>query len=176
MKVIGIIGLHIEAKNSRRHTLKRVRHINGALDRVDAEILAALAEDGRTALKDIALRVGLSSPSVAERIRRLEEVGIIESYGATLNAQALGFSFMVSIRVRPIPGELQRVSALLASKPEVIECDRVTGDDCFIAKAVVASVADLEKLIDDILPFATTNTALIQSSPVRRRVPPLPRR
>ena len=118
----------------------------------------------------------MSSPSVAERIRRLEEVGIIESYGATLNAQALGFPFVVSIRVRPIPGELQRVSALLASKPEVIECDRVTGDDCFIAKAVVASVADLEKLIDDILPFATTNTALIQSSPVRRRIPPLTRR
>ena len=156
--------------------MKRARHINGALDRVDAEILAALAEDGRTALKDIAVRVGLSSPSVAERIRRLEEVGIIEGYGATLNAQALGFPLMVSIRVRPIPGELQRVSALLASKPEVIECDRVTGDDCFIAKAVVASVADLEKLIDDILPLATTNTALIQSSPVRRRIPPLPRR
>jgi Lrp/AsnC family leucine-responsive transcriptional regulator len=156
--------------------LKRVRHINGALDRVDAEILAALAEDGRTALKDIAVRVGLSSPSVAERIRRLEEVGIIEGYGATLNAQALGFPLMVSIRVRPIPGELQRVSALLAAKREVIECDRVTGDDCFIAKAVVASVADLEKLIDDILPFATTNTALIQSSPVRRRIPPLTRR
>ena len=68
------------------------------------------------------------------------------------------------------------MSALLASKPEVIECDRVTGDDCFIAKAVVASVADLEKLIDDILPLATTNTAVIQSSPVRRRTPPLPLR
>jgi Lrp/AsnC family transcriptional regulator, leucine-responsive regulatory protein len=95
--------------------LKRARHINGALDRVDAEILAALAEDGRTALKDIARRVGLSSPSVAERIRRLEEVGIIEGYGATLNAQALGFPLTVSIRVRPLPGELQRVSALLAS-------------------------------------------------------------
>ena len=89
--------------------MKRVRHINGALDRVDAEILAALAEDGRTALKDIAQRVGLSSPSVAERIRRLEEVGIIEGYGATLNAQALGFPLMVSIRVRPVPGELQQI-------------------------------------------------------------------
>jgi Lrp/AsnC family leucine-responsive transcriptional regulator len=155
--------------------LKRARHINGAIDRVDAEILSALAEDSRTALKDIARRVGLSSPSVAERIRRLEEVGIIEGYGATLNPQALGLPLAVSIRVRPLPGELKRVSALLASKPEIIECDRVTGDDCFIAKAVVASVADLEKLIDDLLPLATTNTAIIQSSPVRRRMPPLDR-
>lgn len=151
--------------------MKRVRYLNGAIDEIDASLLTILSEDGRIALKDLAARVGLSAPSVAERLRRLEEAGIIEGYGAKLNARALGLSLAVYIRIRPMPGELTRVADLLADKPEVIECDRVTGDDCFVAKALVRSVDELEQLIDDILPYATTNTSVIQSSPVRRRMP-----
>ena len=145
------------------------------IDYIDARIIAALVADGRIALKDLAQQVGLSAPSVAERVRRLEQVGVIEGYGAKVSAAALGMPLAVYIRVRPLPGELQRVSELLASRREVIECDRVTGDDCFVARAVLASVAELEALIDELLPFATTNTAVIQSSPVPRRMPALPR-
>jgi Lrp/AsnC family leucine-responsive transcriptional regulator len=151
--------------------MKRLRHINGHVDALDAAILEALSDDGRMAMKDLARRVGLSSPSVAERVRRLEDVGIIEGYGARLNAQAIGLPLAAFIRIRPMPGELRRVGALLAAWPEVIECDRVTGDDCFVARVALASVADLEALIDDLLPFATTNTSIIQSSPVKRRAP-----
>jgi Lrp/AsnC family transcriptional regulator, leucine-responsive regulatory protein len=155
--------------------MKRVRYVNGEIDEIDAQILRTLAEEGRLAMKDLAARIGLSAPSATERVRRLEDVGVIEGYGAKINAQALGASLAVYIRVRPMPGELAHVAELLAGKPEIVECDRVTGDDCFVAKAFVPSVDDLERLIDDLLPFATTNTSVIQSSPVRRRMPAIPR-
>jgi Lrp/AsnC family leucine-responsive transcriptional regulator len=151
--------------------VRRSRYQNGGLDRIDAEILRALSADGRIAMKDLAAAVGLSAPSVTERVRRLEETGVIEGYGARINPQAIGLPLAVYIRVRPMPGELSRVSDLLAGMPEVIECDRVTGDDCFVAKALVASVEDLEGVIDRLLPHATTSTSVIQSSPVKRRVP-----
>lgn len=149
----------------------RGKAVNGGIDELDAQILRLLSDDGRIAMKELAASVGLSAPSVTERVRRLEDLGVIEGYTIRVNPQAIGLPLAVYIRVRPMPGELARVGALLASKPEIIECDRVTGDDCFIAKALVASVAEIETLIDVLLPYATTNTSLIQSSPVPRRMP-----
>jgi Lrp/AsnC family leucine-responsive transcriptional regulator len=154
--------------------MRRSKHINGRLDPIDVAILGALVEDARIPMKDLAVRVGLSAPSAAERVRRLEEAGVIEGYGARLNAQALGLPLAALIRVRPLPGQLARVARLLAAQPQVIECVRVTGDDCFVAKALIASVAELERLIDGLLPHATTNTSLIQSSPVAPRMPAVP--
>jgi Lrp/AsnC family leucine-responsive transcriptional regulator len=156
--------------------MKRVRFVAGGVDDIDAEILRLLAGNGRIAMKDLALEVGLSPPSVTERVRRLEDIGVIQGYTVKVDPQALGLSLAVYVRVRPMPGELTRVAELLAAKPEIVQCDRVTGDDCFIARALVRSVDDLEKLIDDILPYATTNTSLIQSSPVSLRLPGIPRR
>lgn len=127
-------------------------------------------------LNELAARIGLSGPSTTERLRRLEETGVVESYDVRINTRAVGLPLAVHIRLRPMPGELARVAQLLSERPEIIECDRVTGDDCFVARAHVASVGDLEALIDRFLPFATTNTAIIQSSPVRRRMPQLPDR
>src|SRR5689334_11378044 len=103
--------------------MKRLRYVNGGIDEIDAGILSALIEDGRIAMKDLAVAVGLSAPSVAERVRRLEEAGIIQGYGAKIDPQALGFSLAAYIRVQPLPGEVQRVGELLAARPEVIECD-----------------------------------------------------
>jgi Lrp/AsnC family transcriptional regulator, leucine-responsive regulatory protein len=155
-------------------SMKRVRHVNGGLDDVDARILRTLAADARMPMKELARTVGLSAPSAAERVRRLEEVGIIQGYTVRVDPRALGLPLAVYVRVRPMPGELAHVARLLASKPEIVLCDRVTGDDCFIAKAFVESVDDLERLLDDILPFATTNTSLVQSSPVASRLPEIP--
>jgi Lrp/AsnC family leucine-responsive transcriptional regulator len=155
--------------------MRSTRHINQRLDETDVTILAALVEDARVPMKALARRVGLSPPSTAERVRRLEESGVIEGYGARLNAQAMGLALAALIRVRPLPGQLARVVKLLAAKPEIVECVRVTGDDCFVAKALVSSVLDLERLIDDMLPFATTNSSIIQSSPVKFRMPAVPR-
>ena len=132
-----------------------------------------LAGDARTTVADLARAVHLSAPSVAERIRRLEEAGIIEGYTLSVSPAALGLPVAAWLRVRPLPGQLQRVAKLLQELPEIVECDRVTGEDCFLARAHVRDVVDLERLIDKIIVNATTNTSIIQSSPVKRRLPPI---
>lgn len=137
---------------------------------MDAAILAALAQDARISVAELARRVGLSAPSVAERIRRLEDARVITGYAVSVDPAALGLPLAAWLRIRPLPGELVRVAKILQETPAIVECDRITGDDCFLARAHVRSVADLEALIDSIIPFATTNTAIIQSSPVPRRL------
>ncbi len=155
--------------------MNRLRFENSTLDDIDAEILATLSAEARMTIADLARKVGLSAPSVAERIKRLEEAGVILGYGARINPVALGLPLAVHIRIRPMPGQVSKLAALLNKLPAIVECDRITGDDCYVARAHVASVQELEKLIDLILPLGTTNTAIIQSSPVERRLPPIPR-
>ena len=142
-----------------------------ALDETDLRLLAALDRNARTSMADLARLVGLSPQSTADRISRLEDVGVITGFTVRLDPPALGLRLGAFIRVRPAMGELQRVAQLLADIPEIVECDRVTGDDCFIAKAYVSDVGALERIIDRLLPFAQTNTSIIQSSPVKRRQP-----
>ena len=158
------------SKANRSH---RLRNPGLSLDGTDARLLCALAEDARTSIVELARAVGLSSPSVSERIRRLEEAGVIEGYTVKIDARALGLPLAAWLRIRPVPGGLQKVAKLLQELPQIVECDRVTGEDCFIARAHLASVDELEKLIDQIIPYAMTNTSIIQSSPVRRRLPPI---
>ncbi len=153
---------------------KRLRFENGAFDPIDAKILAALAGDARVSNASLARSVGLSPPSVAERIKRLEENGVIGRYTIAIDPKALGLPIAAWLRVRPVPGQLNKVADILRRLPEIVECDRVTGEDCFVARADLASVAALEKLIDQLIPFAMTNTSIVQSSPVPRRLPPLP--
>ena len=159
--------------DSKVRSMKRLRYQDGGLDATDLRILGALADDARITVADLARSIGLSAPSISERIKRLEETGVIGGYTAQIDPKALGLPITAWLRIRPIPGQLPRVADLLRSLPDIVECDRVTGEDCFIARAHVASVDDLERLIDKIIPFATTNTSIIQSSPVRRRPPPI---
>lgn len=154
--------------------LKRLRYENGSLDSLDVAILNAMAEDARVSLAELARRVGLSPPSVSERIKRLEEADVIEGYGVRVNPKAFGLSFAAWLRVRPIPGQLQKVAEVLQGLPAIVECDRITGEDCFLARAHVPSVEALEALVDAIIPYAMTNTSIVQSSPVPRRLPPIP--
>jgi Lrp/AsnC family leucine-responsive transcriptional regulator len=154
--------------------MKRLRSEVSSVDNVDVAILRALAGDARISLADLAREVGLSAPSVAERMKRLEESGVIRGYSVDIDPAALGHALSVHIRIRPMPGQLGKLSALLNKLDAIVECDRVTGDDCFVAKAHVTSVKDLERLIDRIIPLGTTNTAIIQSSPVMRRLPAIP--
>jgi Lrp/AsnC family leucine-responsive transcriptional regulator len=125
-------------------------------------------------MAELARSVGLSAPSVAERVRRLEEAGIIRGYGARIDPAALGLPLAAYVRVRPMPGQLRKAVEVLSAIDAVVECDRVTGEDCFIAKVHVRSVEELEAVIDRVIPYAMTNTSIIQSSPVSRRLPPLP--
>ena len=141
------------------------------LDSVDLRLLTALELNARLPLAELARRVEMSPQSVGERIRRMEEAGVIAGYAATLDARALGLEIGAYIRVRPVIGELPRVLDILRAIHEIVECDRITGDDCFIAKVLVPDIAALERVIDRLIPHAQTNTAIIQSSPVPRRAP-----
>lgn len=143
------------------------------IDQIDARILLKLVESARVSTADLARAVGLSPPSVAERIRRLEDAGVIAGYSAQIVPAAIGYAISAWLRIRPVPGELARVAEIIRGIPEITECDRVTGEDCFIARVHVSTMAELETIIDLIIPYAMTNTAIIQSSPVARRLPPL---
>ena len=152
------------------------RYENTALDVIDRKILNALTKNARVSNAELARRVNLSPPSVAERIRRLEEAGVIEGYTAKVNPAALGLPISAWLRIRPVPGELERVARILNELPEVAECDRITGEDCFVARVHVQSVGHLETLIDQLISWSMTNTSIIQSSPVKRRLPKFPGR
>ena len=153
--------------------MKRLRYENGEIDAIDAKLLGALVANARISNAEIARLVGLSAPSVSERIKRLEEAGVIEGYTVKINPEALGLPISAWLRIRPIPGQLHKVAEILRGLPEVVECNRITGEDCFIARAHVKSVKDLERLIDEVIPYAMTNTSIIQSSPVELRLPPI---
>jgi len=153
--------------------MKRLGYENGALDALDTRILKILTSDARTSMADLARAVGMSAPSVTERVRRLEEAGVIKGYMAVVDPTALGLPIAAWLRIRPVPGELARVADILDGVDAIVECDRITGEDCFIAKAHVSGVDELEALIDKIIPYAMTNTSIIQSSPVERRLPPI---
>jgi len=146
---------------------------NGTLDAVDAALLAALGRDARVATTELARMAGMSAPSIAERIRRLEAAGVITGYTVEIEPAALGFTLSVLIRIRPLAGQLQRVAGLIEETEEVVECHRTTGDDCFVATAHVRDVLHLERVIDRFTPYAQTNTSIVQSSPVKRRLPAL---
>ena len=158
---------------SKEIVLKRLRSQNTNIDQIDHRLLLLLADDARMTVAKLARAVHLSPPSVAERIRRLEDSGIIEGYTLLVNPTVLNLPIAAWLRVRPLPGQLQKVAKLLQELPEIVECDRVTGEDCFLARAQVRDVTDLERLIDKIIGNAMTNTSIIQSSPVRRRLPPI---
>lgn len=151
--------------------IKRLRNENVGLDAVDIRILRMLAEDARTSVAEIARVVGMSAPSVSERIRRLQDNGTIEGYTIRIDPAAFGLPLSAWLRIRPVPGELARVSEIIKAIPQVVSCDRVTGEDCFVARVHVRSVGDLETVIDRIIPYAMTNTAIVQSSPVALRLP-----
>jgi Lrp/AsnC family leucine-responsive transcriptional regulator len=148
---------------------------NNDIDAIDRRILDALAGDGRMSLKELAQAAGLSSPSAAERLRRLEERGVITAFTIAVDPAALGFPLQAIVRIRPLPGQLHVVERLIQETPEFVECDKVTGDDCFIARLVVPSMGELDAILDRIVERAETNTSMIKASPVKRRLPPLSR-
>jgi Lrp/AsnC family leucine-responsive transcriptional regulator len=139
------------------------------LDDVNLRLLAELQTDARVSLAELSRRVGLSSPAVAERLARLERDEYILGYHARLNPRALGLALTAVIRVRSTPGQLSRVAQLARDTPEVVDCRRITGDDCYIATAHVRSVEHLEEVIDRFAAHGQTTTSIVQSAPVADR-------
>jgi Lrp/AsnC family leucine-responsive transcriptional regulator len=143
------------------------------LDDTDRGILRALAQDSRISLKELAQHVGLSSPGVSERLRRLEERGVIRGFTVEIDPQSLGYRLQAIVRIRPLPGKQHIVQKLIEEIPEFCECDKVTGDDCYIARLFVRSIDELDRIVDRIADKAETSTAIVKSQPIQRRPPPL---
>ena len=142
------------------------------VDDTDRQILRILLKDSRISLKDLAEQVGLSSPSIAERLRRLDERGVIRAFTIEINPQALGYQLQAIVRIRPLPGKLLLVQKLVEEIPEIVECDKVTGDDCFVARLFVQSIEQLDQILDRIADKAETSTAIVKAQTVKRRPPP----
>ncbi|SFU20425.1 Lrp/AsnC family transcriptional regulator [Mesorhizobium sp. YR577] len=143
------------------------------LDDIDRRLLEILINDARISLKELAAQVGLSSPSVSERMRRLEERGVIRGFTVEIDPKALGYQLQAIVRIRPLPGKLHIVQKLIEDMPEFGECDKVTGDDCFVARLYVSSIDRLDGILDRIADKAETSTAIVKSKPIERRPPPL---
>ncbi len=147
------------------------------LDETNVLLLTELQADARLSLAELGRRVGLSSPAVAERLQRLEQTGVIRGYHAELDPRAVGFALSAVIRVRPAPRELHQVARLAQATPEVVDCRRITGEDCYVMTAHVRSVEHLEEVIDGFAAYGQTTTSIVQQPPSRgaRRPRPLTR-
>ncbi|AGK49244.1 MULTISPECIES: Lrp/AsnC family transcriptional regulator [Burkholderia] len=147
--------------------------VAGALDAIDRELLRTLADDARQPVSELARRVGLSAPSTADRLRRLEAQGVIARFTVELDPRALGYTLQAIVRVKPLPGQLHLVEELLRRIPEFVECDKVTGDDCFVCRLYLRSIEQLDGILAKVTERAETSTSIVKSTPVARRLPPL---
>jgi Lrp/AsnC family leucine-responsive transcriptional regulator len=141
------------------------------LDPTNRQLIAALQDDARLSLAELGRRVGLTAPAVAERLGRLETAGVIRGYRADIDPRALGFELSVVLRIRPAARMIAKIAELARRTPEVTECHRVTGEDCFVMRLHVRDVTHLEELIDRFVPYGQTTTSIVQSSPVPGRGP-----
>jgi Lrp/AsnC family leucine-responsive transcriptional regulator len=139
------------------------------LDGVNRRLLEELQDDARLTLVELGRRVGLSAPAVAERLQRLEGEGVITGYRAMVDPRAAGLALSAVLRIRPAPRELAKVADLARRTPEVAECNRITGEDCYLMKLHVRDVEHLEEVIDSFAVYGQTTTSIMQSSPVPLR-------
>jgi len=159
-----------KANESKARGVSDLRTSRTGLDGIDAAIVRELCADSRIARAELARRVGLSAPSVADRVRRLEDIGVITGYGARIDPSRLGYGLTVLIRARPSPGEMANMIEAIRDTPQIVACDRVSGEDCFVARAHVHDVMEMEAVIDRIVPFGATNSSIVQSTPVADRL------
>ena len=153
--------------------MNRSRYVTRQIDSIDRAIIAALTEDGRMTFKALAKKIGLSSPSITERIHKLKDAGAIRGYSVLVDPNAFGLATSAFVRMSAMPGKLQKLEQMLDDSPEVVEADRVTGEDCFLAKLVVSDASQLQAVVDRFQLYASADTAIILSSVVVRRLPKL---
>ena len=140
------------------------------LDGIDTKLIEILYDNARTPVSELARIVGMTAPSVNERLKRLEESGVISGYRVDINPVALGYSLMAIVRMRQLPGKMKALEAQINLIPEIVECDKVTGDDCYIARLYLKDISELDPILDSISELADTNTAIVKSTPIKRRL------
>ena len=142
------------------------------LDEVDRALLAELQGDARMRVAELARRVGLSPPAVADRLRRLTGTGALNCR-AEVDPRALGYTVCAIVRVSPWNRDLRAIPDVARRTPEVTECYRITGEDCYFMKLYLRSIDDLEPILDTFTPHGRTTTSIVHSAPVPLRALPL---
>jgi Lrp/AsnC family leucine-responsive transcriptional regulator len=157
-------------REERRFPLNQT--FESSLDVVDLRILAELQDDARLRVAELARRVGLSSPAVADRLRRLTDGGVLRCR-AEVDPRALGYTVCAIVRVSPWNRDLRAIPEVARSTPEVTECYRITGEDCYFMKLYLRSIDDLEPILDTFTPHGRTTTSIVHSAPVPLRALPI---
>lgn len=140
------------------------------VDTINSQILEALQENSRISLKELSKKVGLSSPTVAERIQKLESAGIIDGYGAQINMEALGYALGVYITVKIRFGQVKKFEDYIKTVPEIYECHKLTGHDCMLMKGYVKDPKHLENLNARLAAYGELTTSLILNSIIDRKI------
>jgi Lrp/AsnC family transcriptional regulator, leucine-responsive regulatory protein len=148
-----------------------LRNGKPALDEANRRLLAALRDDPRAGIAELARRIGMSPPSVRERLSRLERSGVIRGYRVDVDPAAIGLPVAAWVRIRPGPGQLPKLAALAEATPQVSECHRISGEDCVLMKVHVPTIEDLEPLLDRFLVHGRTTSSFIVATPVAPRPP-----
>ena len=144
--------------------------IGARIDGKDIQIIEALQVNARASLSELGRKIGLSQPSISERVRRLEENGIIEGYSARINYRALGLSLMAIIRLRTTHENIKTCLKRFGEIANIIEVHRITGEDCFLLKALVPSPEELEVIVDRIAGYGAVTTSLVLRSEPHRPI------
>jgi Lrp/AsnC family transcriptional regulator, leucine-responsive regulatory protein len=144
-----------------------------SMDALDRRIVAEMQAAPRLRVAELARRIGLSGPAAADRLRRLEESGTL-TYRAEVSPRALGYSICAIVRISPTGGGLRLIPGIAAEVPNVTECYRITGEDCYFMKVHLRSIDDLEPVLDLFTPHGRTTTSIVHSTPVRPRELPIP--
>ncbi len=140
------------------------------IDDIDRNILKELQLDARISYAELGRRVGLTTPAVIERVRKLEDAGVITGYRAEIDTAKVGLPITAFVRMSITGVDYSHIIEVAEQSDEVLECHRGTGGDSFIMKVAVASVEHLQQIIDKLTPYGITTTAIVLSSPVKRRV------
>ena len=136
------------------------------LDETGWKILQELQRDARLSFPELGRRVGLSSPAVAERVRKLEDAGVITGYGARIDPVKVGLSLMAFVRITTTPQAESGLRALMMELPELLECHRVTGNESFLLKLVVTSITHLEHVLNQLVSAGPVTTSIVLSTPL----------
>ena len=153
--------------------MNRSLYLFRRLDHIDRAIIAALYEDGRRTIKEVAVLLKMSSPSITARIEKLKDAGAITGYTVVVDPGAFGLNVEAYVRMNAMPGQVPKLEKLIHDAPEVVESHQITGEDCFLAKVVVSDMHQLKTVVDRFRTCSSVDPAIILSSPVPRRLPKL---
>src|SRR5688572_32068299 len=139
------------------------------IDDIDRKVLSELQVDARVSYAELGRRVGLTTPAVIERVRKLEDAGVIVGYRAEIDTAKVGLPITAFVRMSITGVDYSHIIEVAEQSKEVLECHRGTGGDSFIMKIAVESVEHLQEVIDRLTPYGITTTTIVLSSPVKRK-------